>query len=271
MAEPSLEGCREKWARGTTLLQHVVDEASDYSEAEPKPYEIAGSWDANRKQYVFTGETTQPMDKAVMWSVILGDAVHNLRSALDHLVWQLVLLDTGKDGTTDNQFPIASHGDLYWGKAKNNGPSLRERRLKGVSKEHKRIIDRVQPYRTNAPGKLESLEALRDMSNHDKHRLLHTVMFAVDIQPGDSFGFSLNEDAGDWVRSHTEPFPSSEPGEVLICDFSCPGPDPQVSHHGDVRVVVGIDPIRARLVDLPKIGESVLDVIDSVADDFPGV
>ena len=46
-----------------------------------------------------------------MWAVILGDAVHNLRSALDHLIWQLVLLDTGKDGSNEHQFPVASSGE----------------------------------------------------------------------------------------------------------------------------------------------------------------
>jgi hypothetical protein len=52
----------------------------------------------------------QPMDQTVMWAGILGDVVHNWRSALDHLVWQLVLLDTGEDGTPEHQFPIASTG-----------------------------------------------------------------------------------------------------------------------------------------------------------------
>jgi hypothetical protein len=269
MAEPSLEGCREKWARGTTLLQHVADEATKYFEADPKPYELTGTWHADRKQYVFTGEITRPMEKAVMWSVILGDGIHNLRSALDHLVWQLILLNTGKDGSNETQFPIASHGARYWSKTKDNGPSLRERRLKGVSKAHATIIDRCQPYRTNGAGKLESLEVLQDMDNYDKHRLLHTVMFAVDIQPGDGFSFAPNEDAGMWTHSHAEPFPLSGPGEVLVADFSCPGPNPHVSHHGDVRIAMGVDPIAARLADLPKIGEAVFDLIESFAHDFP--
>src|SRR6267378_798859 len=38
-------------------------------------------------------------------SVILGDCLHNLRSALDHIAWQLVLANGEKPGR-DTAFPI---------------------------------------------------------------------------------------------------------------------------------------------------------------------
>jgi hypothetical protein len=45
----------------------------------------------------------------LLWSVMSGNVVHNLRSALDHLVWQMVLahdVQAPKDGPKGNAFPI---------------------------------------------------------------------------------------------------------------------------------------------------------------------
>src|SRR4051812_8089914 len=44
--------------------------------------------------------------------VIVGDLVHNLRSALDHLVWQLVLLE-GRTPGGHNRFPIYKDVDVF--------------------------------------------------------------------------------------------------------------------------------------------------------------
>ena len=42
-----------------------------------------------------------------MWGVLIGEILHNLRSALDHLIWQLVILETGAPPTTTKTaFPI---------------------------------------------------------------------------------------------------------------------------------------------------------------------
>ena len=274
MAEPTLEGCREKWARGMALAENLIEKVEEYEDADTPPYRLSGTWMPERKQYVFTGEIIREMGHAAMWGVILGEIVHNWRSSLDHLLWQLVLLDTGKDGTTEHQFPIASSGGQYWSKTKDGEKlrdSLRERRLKGLTATHKTEIDRLQPYRTNEPGKLESLEALREMSNHDKHRLLHTILLAVDVRPKDGFHFVTNPDAGDWHHSHTNPFDPAAPAEVLVADFTCPGPNPNVECPNEPSIAVGIDPLSMRLSDLPEIGRAVLTVIDTFADSFPGV
>ena len=190
MAIPTLEGCREKWARGTTLLNRVIELVGEYVGEEPPPHRTNGAFDAASGTYVITGEIVRPMPDPTMWAVLLGDAVHNLRSALDHLIWQLVLVNTGKDGSTDNQFPICDTGEGYWNPGKNGSPSQRTRRLKGVSREHMAIIDTFQAYRNyeaRNQNRLDPLATLRDLSNHDKHRLLHVLIMAVDVQQGHKF------------------------------------------------------------------------------------
>src|SRR5690349_10931904 len=42
-----------------------------------------------------------------LWSAITGEIIHNLRCALDYIVYQLVILNTGATPiTSKNQFPI---------------------------------------------------------------------------------------------------------------------------------------------------------------------
>jgi hypothetical protein len=271
MAEPTLEGCREKHARGVALLKHVIKLVDEYADAQPPPHKVWGEFIRARREYVFTGKVVRPMTDQRMWAVIFGDAVHNLRSALDHLVWQLVLLDSQREGTEDNQFPIASEGGRYWS-ASRKGQSLRDWRLNGVSETHKREIDRVQPYRTNEPGKHETLEALRELSNHDKHRLLHTILFSVDVRPEDDFRFLANEDAGEQVGTTIlQPFSEDGDTEILAVEYECPGPNPDVQIEGELPIGIGVDPLRIRLHDIPKIGEAVFNVIETFRADFEPV
>jgi hypothetical protein len=50
-----------------------------------------------------------------MWGVQVGEIVHNLRSALDHSIWELVILTTGRPPAlpTKNQFPIFKSKDGF--------------------------------------------------------------------------------------------------------------------------------------------------------------
>jgi hypothetical protein len=169
--QPSLRGCREKQRRGLKHLRDLDGAIADWlgePGVEPKPYRLAGEFRPESGEYVFEGELLKPIDDdALKWGVILGDALHNLRSALDHLVAQLVLLDTGKRSTSANAFPICDTGGNYWSIGKKGEPSKRETTLRGVSDAHKARIDEMQPYRARIPpGAIHALSALRDLSNH---------------------------------------------------------------------------------------------------------
>jgi len=73
-------------------------------------------------------------------AVTVGDAVHNLRSALDHLIFQLACLNTNGSPKDERniQFPIADSPDVYAGQAK--------RHLQEVDKARQATIERYQPY-----------------------------------------------------------------------------------------------------------------------------
>ena len=97
-------------------------------------------------------------------SVILGDCVHNLRSSLDHIAWQLVLAN-GQTPGEDTSFPI-------WDRPPRDGVFSRKS-CRGMSKDALALIERMQPYQAGENSTEHVLWFLRELSNTDKHRTLN--------------------------------------------------------------------------------------------------
>lgn len=101
------------------------------------------------------------------WGLLLGDAVHNLRSALDHLIYALAVRVSGLNpppGWRRLAFPILDESKSWKGK--------RDRRLKSLTAPMRAAIEAVQPYRF---GPVDSahrdlLWMLSELDNADKHR-----------------------------------------------------------------------------------------------------
>jgi len=270
---PSLEGCREKQRRGMKHLRDLDTAIFDWlgePGVEPKPYRLSSEFRADSREYVFTGQLTNPLDDLLLWGVMFGDAIHNLRSALDHLVWQLVRLN-GKTPTGDNQFPICDTGAAYWSAGK-SGQSTREWRLRGVSDVHKALIDEMQPYRARIPpGQIHAFSALRDLSNHDKHRLIHLTEFAVHFPSVEALDdlFVANADAGERVGARFEPLRDDRETEFFAVEYSCPGPNPKVEVKGQPPLDIGMSKSRARLSHIAHLGDDIGAIIEDFAPDFP--
>lgn len=110
--------------------------------------------------------------------VIAGDAVHNLRSALDHLAWQLVEAN-GQTPGRHTYFPLCDQAQKY------RAPET-ERKIEGISAPAKQVIEAAQPYQAG----YDLLGTLHEMNNWDKHRLLlvaacRLVNTKVEIRPTD--------------------------------------------------------------------------------------
>ena len=128
----------------------------------------------DRERWVYRGgDPKAPMQ----WSIRAGEFAYNLRSALDHLVWQLAASHGrcagkhkgGECPGTHNEFPIHDCSDL----------SRFERRLCGVSSTAMAYIEDVQPYRRSgdfyppdSDRVRRGLATLRDICNQDKHQHL---------------------------------------------------------------------------------------------------
>jgi len=113
--------------------------------------------------------------------MLIGDSCNNLRSALDHLLWQLWILQypTFEESV---YFPIFdSESAFKKGSPKNIGP--KRARSVGTDKitltdNQRAIIESLQPYKTRNP----ALSFLRDVNNSDKHRLIQVISLIGGIK-----------------------------------------------------------------------------------------
>lgn len=149
-----------------------------------------------------------------LWSLELGDAVHNLRSALDHLAWALVSDFGEKRPGSWVQFPIFTDDtEDGWTNPKRGA----RRTLAAIHPVHARMIEGIQPYQWRSIGKdptQHPLAHLAKLDNDDKHRLLTTliakpIISGFDVRPltdcdvisvTPHLGGPLDEDAvvGEW-------------------------------------------------------------------------
>jgi hypothetical protein len=122
------------------------------------------------------------------WALLLGDALHNMRCALDHIVYALVVRQTGQDpppGASRLMFPICSE-PKFW-----NSRST-ENKIAGLNDPTRTAIDKVQPYNRLKAGQwFMPLWWLTLLNDADKHRLLHITglaaapdEIAIDVEPG---------------------------------------------------------------------------------------
>jgi hypothetical protein len=89
--------------------------------------------------------------------ILIGEVCHNLRSAMDYLVFNLAWLDSGRPQDM-TQFPIEDSQKKF-AKRKTMGW------LKGINDTHIGELETLQPFRG-----CEWTKILQDLSNRDKHR-----------------------------------------------------------------------------------------------------
>jgi len=105
-----------------------------------------------------TGQFSRDFQAPFLISILVGEAVYNLRAALDYLVFELAILDSGHVATR-SQFPIL-RTQKDWNRY---AASL----LSGVNGDHRAAIKDLQPFNG-----VEWTAQLRDLSNPDKHQRL---------------------------------------------------------------------------------------------------
>ena len=167
MSHMNLVGIHAKLRRAEVQIQKITDEAhtlcKDLQQGIVK--EVHG--DVDEQVWIYRGPTpTVPVE----WSVIIGETLYNMRSALDHLIWQLVINNAQTPGR-HNEFPIATD-DQHWQKNK-------DRMLKGVNQRHQAMIRDLQPFTggTDLPFGVSNLKVLDCLSNTEKHR--HVVVAVI--------------------------------------------------------------------------------------------
>ena len=152
----------------------------------------------SREGSAVTTSLPSPQSVPVEWRVNIGEIAHVLRSALNHLVWLLVL-ENGNKPNRRNGFPIfrpmfGEELDL-------------DRMLKGVSEGHKRDI---LAFNHDWQANLFPLWHLQALSNVDKHRYTPRVVTNI---------VGLRDDYWDRQRESLEQdfgFPEIKREDVVI-------------------------------------------------------
>jgi hypothetical protein len=167
----SVESPNAKFERAREHLNTLEDALQVFCDADS--YVVTHVIDRERGAQFWRFDSDPPQ-LPIYFNVVLGDALYNFRCALDHLIWQLVLLN-GNTPTEKNEFPVFKCVKEY--------QSAKKRKLRGVSKDAEIIIDRVQPYNRGH----RSLWALHRLNITDKHRHLYltnlSMLGAKLIQP----------------------------------------------------------------------------------------
>jgi hypothetical protein len=153
-SKPSVDSALARVARAGEHIARIEDEVA----ALAKNVAFSGRFGVEAG---VTGLLTdEEFGLPLIIAILIGETIYNLHAALDYLVYELAILDSGnvQQGT---YFPIESSPD-GWDKH-----VVRGNFLSGVSDVHKAQIHALQPFNG-----VEWTARIRDISNPDKHRQL---------------------------------------------------------------------------------------------------
>lgn len=162
-------GLRLEWA-----IQHLQSfNAERVRWLRREPYRLVEEFDAQRgENQLWIKDIQRP---PAQLGLIIGDIAHNLRSALDNLVYELVVACHG-DPPPD-RFVRYSEFPIFGPQAMSS--AVRKRRIGGIAPRAQAIIEGLQPYHRGNDYASDPLWVLYELSNIDKHRRLHLTPFVT--------------------------------------------------------------------------------------------
>jgi hypothetical protein len=159
----TIAGCHAKIERAEASIEELAMEFSTWLNSNPYPSRIDEDRDAGDYRLIFDFST--PL--LPRFPVRVGEIAHDLRSALDHLVWREAVELLGREPTEKQAkgitFPICR-----------TRVELAKARVKPlVGPNAWAVIERAQPYDRGKPKRSRALGLLHWINRVDKHRLLH--------------------------------------------------------------------------------------------------
>jgi hypothetical protein len=172
-----LVGCQLKMTRAKQHIHALHDAIDEFTGRGP--YEIVNDFKPEVSYYACRFKVRER--PSLYWSPTLGDIVHNMRSSLDHLAWQLVIRNGRNPNSFRSQFPTFTRDPFDPSVHRCPEAAKRARvswksQTRGMPRSDVALIKLLQPYQRGKEAKSDWLARLNDLSNRDKHREFH---FAV--------------------------------------------------------------------------------------------
>lgn len=233
MGEPSLDDALDKLRWAKKHFEVLRSQIEPFEQRDTHTIRLEVDANAGKYEFYVTGLEVADPD----WGLMIGDCLHNARTALDYLIVQLWALVTGEDPKDIKimSFPIFGDQEEF------------ANRTRGLRKQlafsgYLARIEELQPFNTfnpsvwgvrnaqrpDVPMLPGALDRLGYLDNIDKHRVLHATWLSVQFgsvtpEIPDDFTFlrgltmidPLEEDAkvGEWTFQ--TPLPREwEPSEM---------------------------------------------------------
>ncbi len=242
----SLDGVNLKLARGRDLAQQVRAEVQAF--LAESPYSLDSREDGEGNLLTHVRVHAQP---PLAWAGLIGDAIHNLRTAFDHIAW-LAVLGGGGTPCDQTQFPFMNDASKL--------SAEMNRRLKGAPDAFRKLVTQAAPF---PPGDLWLIHRLDIIDKH--HMLLPVGSAHTELHVTVHTPWPFGDDPGETIQSPTLVYPTlnnSFPltdGQVVLRVMAAARAEgsPNVEHNLRFDVVFGPQVVEVQ-------GQSLLALLDRV-------
>jgi hypothetical protein len=253
-AEERLAIVQSKVERAKKHIEHLNTEIGAFFASNP--YEVGTKRDPQTRKLIYYVSRANPVPIAI--SAITGDVIQNLRTALDYLHQQLLMVGT------NSAVPSKGKDATFYIDGDPNQPKHYETSLpakvQGLRQDAIDALLALEPYKG---GKGHDLWVLNTLNNIDKHRLLVTVGSAYQsVNLGAHVSAMMRKTFGDHIPildAFFRPADTKCPlkaGDELFID----APDAEPQQHLNFRFNISLNE--------PEIGEPkpLLETIQHLAD-----
>lgn len=183
---PALDGARMKIDRARKQIRFLESEFQRFYDAQTYVVTQEPDFETGRKRAQFRITSEFPED----WSIIIGEIVHDLRSALDHAVYELTVRECGRP-LVRTEFPVFDDEAKYLATKKNGDPIPASGlyKIRGINAEAQAVVKTLQPFefrKNNAADQEPLIGLLHELSIVDKHRTIH-----ISRRVGNRFRFEF--------------------------------------------------------------------------------
>jgi hypothetical protein len=175
-----LEGMRKKLERAYEQVRSLNDDFNRFVRDQEGPI---GDYEPKWSDTFVVRAAHEPIP--LSWAVLIGEILHDFRSLLDHLAWQLASFKGKPPDYT--AFPVFLEQDDFTSRSGRSGIKI----MDGIGTRGRAFITRHQPYKRrhklwldtsdDATAESHPLWLLHELNRVEKHRLLQVSALSIEI------------------------------------------------------------------------------------------